>query len=219
MTTNELLPDRRLMWKWAIQILVLFLIAGLPMIILGGLIGRDEGGAAGMRLGLMIPFLGSLAWVILLFVLIRPYFNSLCYHILDDEVVMEVGVITRSVKHVPYRTVTNLKMARGPFDRLFGLGTLNIQTAGMSGQSGAEESLIGLEDVESAYSGQSGAEESLIGLEDVESAYSLVAASLRRYRRAMPPTGAGEEEMDEGEALATILEEVKRIRKSVEGRS
>jgi uncharacterized membrane protein YdbT with pleckstrin-like domain len=199
MTTNELLPDRRLMWKWAIQILVLFLIAGLPMIILGGLIGRDEGGAAGMRLGLMIPFLGSLAWVILLFALIRPYFNSLCYHILDDEVVMEVGVITRSVKHVPYRTVTNLKMARGPFDRLFGLGTLNIQTAGMSGQSGAEESLI--------------------GLEDVESAYSLVAASLRRYRRAMPPTGAGEEEMDEGEALATILEEVKRIRQSVEGRS
>lgn len=111
---------------------------------------------------------------------------------------MEAGVVTRSVKHVPYRTVTNLKMSRGPFDRLFGLGTLTVQTEGMSGQSGVEESLV--------------------GLEDVLAACDEVAASLRPYRRAMPPTAAGEDLVEPDGELSLILTEVRQIRRALESR-
>ncbi len=130
-------------------------------------------------------------------ILLPPYYRSLRYLIFQDEVVVEVGVITKSVKHVPYRTVTNLQVARGPFDRLFGIGTLKIQTAGMSGQSGAEESLV--------------------GLEDVSQVYEQVGTSLRRFRGAMPATaGSGDEEGPAGLPLDAILAEVRAIRQALE---
>jgi hypothetical protein len=46
----------------------------------------------------------------------------------------------------------NVGKKRDILDRwLFGLGTLNIQTAGMSGLTGAEESLVGLPNVQEVY--------------------------------------------------------------------
>jgi len=36
-------------------------------------------------------------------------------------------------------TITNLTVKRGLFDRWFGIGTLDIETAGMSGTSGVPE--------------------------------------------------------------------------------
>ena len=56
----------------------------------------------------------------------------------DEQVIVRQGVLTRAVKHVPYRTVTNITVKRGVIDRWLGLGTLDIQTAGMSGNTGAE---------------------------------------------------------------------------------
>ena len=85
-----------------------------------------------------------------------------------------MGLITKSIKHVPFRTVTNLQLNRGTFDRMFGIGTLNIQTAGMSGQKGAEESLM--------------------GLNNIQEVYAIVAKALRRYRTALAPDQAGEEQ-------------------------
>ncbi len=72
-------------------------------------------------------------------------------------------ILTHSVKHVPYRTATNITVRRD----IFNLGSLYIQTAGMSGQSGAEEKLV--------------------GLENVQEIYEMVVVELRRFRGAMPP--------------------------------
>ncbi len=127
-----------------------------------------------------------------------PYFRSLHYEVQEDEVIVQVGVITHSVKHVPYRTVTNITVSRDILDRwLFNLGTLTIQTAGMSGQTGAEEKLV--------------------GLEDVQEVYELVVTALRRYRGAMAPTGAEEEaEMRPTETGGALLQEVRAIRELLE---
>jgi putative membrane protein len=128
-----------------------------------------------------------------------PYYRSLSYEIQDDEVIMHVGIWTKSVKHVPYRTVTNLTVKRGILDRLFGLGTLNIQTAGMSGTTGAEESLE--------------------GLTNVQEVYDIVVTELRRFRGSMAPTAA-EEEIEPAvastDALSAILTEVRAIRHALE---
>jgi len=128
-----------------------------------------------------------------------PYYRSLSYEIQDDEVIMRVGIWTKSVKHVPYRTVTNLTVKRGILDRLFGIGTLNIQTAGMSGTTGAEESLE--------------------GLDNVQEVYDIVATELRRFRGSMAPTAAdveGEAVAASPDALSAILTEVQAIRHALE---
>ncbi len=138
-------------------------------------------------------------WVVAL-ILAAPYYASLSYEIQDDEVIVDVGIITHSVKHVPYRTVTNVVVRRDIFDRwFFGLGSLHIQTAGMSGQSGAEERLV--------------------GLTNVQEVYDMVVTQLRRFRGGMAPTAA-EVEPEAGlasaDALSAILGELKAIRKTLE---
>jgi uncharacterized membrane protein YdbT with pleckstrin-like domain len=138
-------------------------------------------------------------WIVAL-VLAAPYYRSLSYEIQDDEVIVHVGVLTQSVKHVPYRTVTNVSVRRDILDRwFFGLGSLHIQTAGMSGQSGAEEKLV--------------------GLANVQEVYDLVVTQLRRFRGGMAPTAAEvEPEPDAASAqtLAAILSELKAIRRAME---
>jgi uncharacterized membrane protein YdbT with pleckstrin-like domain len=118
-----------------------------------------------------------------------------------DEVIVRAGIVTTSVKHVPYRTVTNITVRRGLMDRwLFGLGTLNIQTAGMSGTTGAEESLV--------------------GLPDVQAVYDIVVTELRRFRGSQAPTAADDDvpapaAMADGQ-LTQLLVEVRAIRQILE---
>ena len=162
-------------------------------------ISFDKPGAAFIVMAIFTAGAG-LFWIISVLTIV-PYYRSMKYEIGDDEVIMRVGILTHSVKHVPYRTVTNVVVKRDIFDRwFFNLGTLEIQTAGISGQTGAEEKLV--------------------GLENVQEVYEMVAAELRSFRGGMAPTGA-EVEGDPGAARtvadAELLEEVRQIRRLLEG--
>ena len=42
---------------------------------------------------------------------------------------MKKGIIQITQRHVPFRTITYVKTRRGVFDRLFGIGTIQIETA------------------------------------------------------------------------------------------
>ena len=127
-------------------------------------------------------------------ILTGPYYRSLRYEVRGDEVIVHVGIWTKSVKHVPYRTVTNITIKRDILDRwIFGIGSLNIQTAGMSGQKGAEEKLV--------------------GLPNIQEVYDMVATELRGFRGGMSPTAADTEPAgDSAELLSAILTEVRAIR-------
>jgi len=143
MAQREFLPNPR----YQIKLLVVFtLTAALILLGIGlfsWLIGFDEP-QAGMTVFTIVGSVLGLVWLVAL-MLSFPYFRSLRFEVQEDEVIVHVGIFTHSVKHVPYRTVTNITVKRDIFDRwFFNLGTLNIQTAGMSGQTGAEESLVGL---------------------------------------------------------------------------
>jgi putative membrane protein len=143
----------------------------------------------------------SAAWLLAM-LLAGPYYRSLRYEIEADEVVVRAGIWTKSVKHVPYRTVTNITVKRDVLDRLLGLGTLTIQTAGMSGTKGAEESLV--------------------GLGEVAEVYTSVAQELRRFRGAMSPTQSEmESAAPDGQefSLGAILTEIRAIRQTLEARS
>jgi membrane protein YdbS with pleckstrin-like domain len=186
-------PNVRYMYKLIVGTLILAVLVIAFSGWMGYIIGREEGGVSGGSKGFWIGSLVNLIWLVPSLAIIPGYYQSLRYEIRRDEVIVKAGVITKSVKHVPFRTVTNLKTKQDPLDRLFGLGTLNIQTAGMSGQSGAEESLV--------------------GLPIFEDVYDQVAGALRRFRGSMAPTQAEEEfEKGESEVLAAILSELRAIR-------
>jgi uncharacterized membrane protein YdbT with pleckstrin-like domain len=195
MAGREFYPNQRLLYKMFLVFSLLAVGIFLAALLFGFLIGLDDP-QAGLIISTLFSVPTFLFWVIAM-ALTVPYFRSLRYEILDEEVIVHVGVITHSVKHVPFRTVTNITVKRDIFDRwFFNLGSLYIQTAGMSGKSGVEEKLE--------------------GIENVQEVYDIVATALRRYRGAMSPTAAGEEEALEVPGDGALLEEVRAIRRILE---
>ena len=195
MRTRSYRPNPRYLIKLCIGITVVAMLSVAGTSFLAFLIPDREGTIIFGLLGVA----AIVAWVVAL-VLAGPYYNSLGYEIEDDEVIVRVGILTHSVKHVPYRTVTNVTVKRDILDRwFFGLGSLNIQTAGMSGTSGAEEKLV--------------------GLTNVDEVYEMVVTELRRFRGGMAPTAAEvepERALASADTLSAILAEVRAIRRALE---
>jgi len=195
---KQYVPSPRYRTKLYLVIALVAALVELGVLILSGLISLD--GDAGPRSAVIVLIvctaLNGLWWAPLM-VWAGFYYRSLSYEIGDEQVIVRQGVLTRAVKHVPYRTVTNITVKRGLLDRWLGLGTLEIQTAGMSGTQQAEQSLA--------------------GLTDPQQVYDRVVAQLGRFRGGMAPTQAGAEATGStDETLAALLAEVRAIREALE---
>ncbi len=198
MAARSFKPNTRYLIKMMVVMTIIAFLILVGILLLTWLVSLDDPDAA-LTVLLVLSGLNGLWWLGgILFS--TPYFRSLRYEVQEDEVIVHVGVVTHSVKHVPYRTVTNITVKRDILDRwFFNMGSLNIQTAGMSGQTGAEEKLV--------------------GLEDVQEVYELVVTALRRFRGALAPTQAEEEVMAiPAEAGSALLSEVRAIRALLEAR-
>jgi uncharacterized membrane protein YdbT with pleckstrin-like domain len=194
-STQTFIPSHKYRLKLRITFTAIALLVALGGLLLAIPIGLEEGSRGALITAIVVGGLDILWWVPAM-LLAAPYYRSLRYEIEDDQAIVRGGIWTRSVKHVPYRTVTNITVKRDVIDRLLGLGTLDIQTAGMSGSSGS-------------------AEQSLVGLEDAQQVYELVASALGRFRGSMAPTAAEAEGAGEDE-LAQILDQVRAIRQLLE---
>jgi membrane protein YdbS with pleckstrin-like domain len=94
----------------------------------------------------------NLIWLIPVLIYIPFYFRSIEFSVKAEtgetmpEVYLKKGVLTITRKHVPFRTITNISSKVGLFDRLFGIGSVHIETAGYSGsqQKGPEAKLEGI---------------------------------------------------------------------------
>lgn len=97
-------------------------------------------------------FILNTIWAIPVLLFTPLYFRSLAYSVKAEtgetmpEVYVQQGIFTISRKHVPFRTVTNISSKAGIFDRVFGIGSVHIETAGYSGnqQKGPEVKLEGI---------------------------------------------------------------------------
>ena len=54
----------------------------------------------------------------------------------SPEIYVKKGIIQITERHVPFRTIANLRTRRGVFDRLFGIGTIQIETAAKPSSEG-----------------------------------------------------------------------------------
>lgn len=154
-------PSKALRNKnWLEQIVVALVFYGLFLLFvegIGPLIALEDPDAlvwlTTWRLSLNIGmWIFNLIWLIPAWILTPLYVRSIEYSVIAEsgetmpEVYVRKGIIRITRKHVPFRTITNISTTAGPFDRLFGIGNVNIETAGYSGkQSGPEEKLEGFE--------------------------------------------------------------------------
>jgi membrane protein YdbS with pleckstrin-like domain len=95
--------------------------------------------------------ISDLVWFVPTLILIPRYYKSIEYSVKAEsgdtmpEIYSKRGILTVTRRHVPFRTITNISSQAGPFDRLFKIGSVKIETAGYSGaQKGPEENLNGI---------------------------------------------------------------------------
>ncbi len=94
----------------------------------------------------------NLCWFVPIIILTPAYVKSIEYSVKANtgdtmpEIYSKRGIITVTRRHVPFRTITNISSQAGPLDRLFKIGSVQIETAGNSGasQKGPEETLSGI---------------------------------------------------------------------------
>jgi membrane protein YdbS with pleckstrin-like domain len=152
----------------------------------------------------------NLVWLLPALVAIPPYFKSIEYSVKAEtgdtmpEIYSKRGILTITRKHVPFRTITNISSRAGPFDRLFKIGSVHIETAGYSGPS------------------QKGPEEKISGIVFYEEVRDFILKELRRFKEPyvtgtevvipteepMPKKGSLDDEM------LTTLREIRDILKT-----
>jgi membrane protein YdbS with pleckstrin-like domain len=189
-------PNHRLQAKFRMMVWLSFLFFVLIFMLIGVAIGADVDGWRGAGIGALVIVVINLIWLPIALWSVDRYYESLIYEIQEDEIIVNVGIWTRTVKHVPFRTITNIAIKRDPLDRFFfNLGTLEVQTAG-------------------ANATQGGAEETLLGLVDYEGVYGTVAEALRRYRTLpMSPNQASVENTSLANGtVSDLLTELRAIR-------
>jgi uncharacterized membrane protein YdbT with pleckstrin-like domain len=204
MQGNLIYPSSRLMGKFFIIAALIYGLIAAAVLVIFFIIMASHGIGLGEREGVLFFSIfgmsSAVVWVICA-VLIPPYFHSISYELTDKEIIVRKGIVTRVLKTVPYRTITNIAEARDLIDRYWlNLGSIRIQTAGMSGTAGYEASLDGLEDWSRVN-------------EDIQN-------RLRAFRGAMSPTAA-DVEAPAGceELLSGMLAELRAIRSTLEKQS
>ncbi len=111
-------------------------------------------------------------WLLPALIGIHFYIRNIEYSVISKsgtvmpEIYVKKGLVNITRKHVPFRTITNISSRAGPIDRLFGIGTVEIQTAGFSGGA----------------SGQGGPEEKLEGITFFEEVRDFILQELRKFR-------------------------------------
>lgn len=60
------------------------------------------------------------------------YLKRLSYYVEPAGISIHKGILTKTQQNIPYQKITDFKLVRSPFDRIFGMASIQIQTAGQS---------------------------------------------------------------------------------------
>jgi len=142
-------PDRK---YFDVCIWILFTISGfsiISMAVIHLIIYLVGGDLMAIKLIWMIGLGSILVMWIVSYPIIHLWIKNLEYIIREERVSIHKGILTKTQQNIPYRSITDFALKRGPYDRMIGIGSIKIQTAGQSHQpSGYEGSLSGLLDYE-----------------------------------------------------------------------
>lgn len=197
---NTIKPDKKFYKKCIYVLSTISAVTMIPLIIFIALyIFSNDIELKEISIVLSIIWIISqvLIWAISI-PIIKLWIKNLAYVIQDDRVTIHKGILTKTQQNIPYRSVTDFALKRTVYDRLLGLGSINIQTAGQSKSA-------------------SGYEGSLIGLIDYENLHSELKEKLKKLHPVSESTTTSEPVRKSDESvLIQMLEELKKIRRNLE---
>lgn len=149
----------------------------------------------------IIPlFIGLFLLVALLLALWIPaFYRSLEYSIADDAIRCNSGVFWKRRVTAPYSKVTNVDIAQGPVQRLYGVGSVHVQTAG------------------SSYAQGGAAELTFFGVRNLEGVREAIMSRVKAAGGGAPRP-AGPERAAPADTQERMLAELKAIRAALEKR-
>jgi membrane protein YdbS with pleckstrin-like domain len=182
MNSGMFRPDPKLKTKYNVYVWLVFVTCFLPFALLALI---PEAGWT----YLVIFAAANALWLLVAFLLIPPYYRSIEYELGEEEVITRRGILTKRTDTIPYRTITNISVQRGPLDRWLSMGSIAIHTAGFSGQTQAEAKLS--------------------GLADCQRVQAALLAALRRYRTGTGVAVGAEEALAPGQETAALLRQIR----------
>jgi putative membrane protein len=138
-----------------------------------------------------------LMWIIP-YPIVRLWIRNLEYIIREDRITIHKGILTKTKQNIPLRSVTDFALSRTIYDRVLGIGSIRIQTAGQSQTA-------------------SGYEGCLTGLLDYESLHNELREKLSVLHPGSGPLTTEDSTREPGDnLLGQILDELKKIRQNTE---
>ncbi len=130
--------------------------------------------------------------------MIHLWIKNLQYIIHTDRVTIHKGILTKKKQNIPYRSVTDFILKRGPIDRVLGIGSIQIQTAGQSVSS-------------------TGYEGCLSGLLEFDSLHADLREKIKSLHPVSEtPTNSESTEIIDNNILSQILDELKAIKENTQ---
>ena len=195
---NIIKPNKK---YWTAQLLILATISGITLISAGVLhliINYSNPDPEFIFMLWVICCGANLLMLVISYPIIHLWTKNLTYIVRNERVTILSGILTKKEQNIPYRSITDFVLKRGPFDRLLGIGTIQIQTAGQSTTA-------------------TGYEGCLSGLIDYDSIHGDLRDKLKSLHPISESTTTSEPIIKSGEnVLIQILEELKEIRKNTE---
>ena len=190
---QQISPDQKYFKKYIYNVMLanlIFFIILIPFCLV--ILGEKDNGL----LALMIGSLGIVIIDIIVVILSRLWINNLSYFVNETSITIYKGIFTKIEQNIPNSKVTDFVLYRDIFDRFLGIGSIKVQTAGASGESGFEGELNGILDYENTHK----------SLRD-----KLVSLQSNKSEKS-----EGSNSIDNDLLLSDILEELKLINAKLE---
>ncbi len=199
----ELKPHKKLVTKQWLTLLTISLVVLLVALILQLLIPLDKNVESREVTIIVWPI--AIAAILVMWIIAVPiiilWIKNLSYYVEEDRVTIFKGILTKQQQNIPYRAITDFVLRRSIYDRFFGIGAIRIQTAGQSHNA-------------TGYEGQ------LSGLLNWEDLHQELRKRLKLLNYQADPTtvASGNKPFFAGDKTDLILEELRAIRKALEGK-
>ncbi len=209
-------PENNYMFKRFVStgIVILFITIGI-MIIFGFMsvlpYGTEEGniGKVMLNVGYLLTVIVTSFLVIYNSIGTPWLIRTLSYEITEDALIVRRGRITKVEIFVPYRTITNIGIVKGPIDRLFHIGHINIETAGtalgFSGKLGVDQYIEGLNDG------------------DLKETYDFIYSKMKKLKDVYSTTTEeisiekeNEKEVSLVEVIQELITEIKDLKRTIQ---
>ncbi len=145
-------PDKKLFTKtvWILLTVSAFILAGVSIV--HTIIYIADGDPNAPKVIWIIAVIAILVMWLIVYPIAILWIRNLSYLIQEDRITIHKGILTKTHQNIPYRSVTDFILQRSLYDRILGIGSIRIQTAGQSqSATGYEGNMAGLVEYEKLH--------------------------------------------------------------------